>query len=48
MWEEDMGLDIDSQLVLGLHYLYLIHIFWLQLLLHRLGCIRGVDKDRYL
>lgn len=48
MWVEEMGLDMDAQLIWSLHYLYLILLFTLQLLLHSLGCIRGNDKDRYL
>ena len=39
---------LDAQLVLSLHYLCLLHLYRLQLLLHRAGCVRGVDKDRDL
>ena len=34
--------------MLSLHYLYLLQLFRCQCLLHRLGCITGLNKDRYL
>ena len=44
----EVGLAMRAQLVLSLHYLYLLQLFSCQCLLHRLGCITGLNKDRYL
>ena len=45
---KEVGLAMRAQLVLSLHYLYLLQLFTCQCLLHRLGCITGLNKDRYL
>ena len=45
---EEVGLAMRAQLVLSLHYLYLLQLFRCQCLLHRFGCITGLNKDRYL
>ena len=47
-WGGAVGLAVSAQFMLSLHYLYLLQLFRCQCLLHRLGCITGLNKDRYL
>ena len=47
-WGKEVGLGINAQLVLSLHYLHLLHLFRVQCFLHRWGYITGFNKDKYL